>query len=277
MEADLVVRGLAPLTRKMYVRAVLGLATHYRRPPDQLTREEVQAYVVHLIQARGLSHATCGGVVAGLRFFYEVTLGRARDRFDIPAPKKPVRLPEVLSCAEVARLIAGTANRKHRALLMTTYGAGLRVSEVVRLQLSDLHSDRMLIRVEAGKGGKDRYTLLSETLLAELRTYWRVARPEPWLFPGRGGKCPLSRETAQSVYYAAKERAGIQKAGCIHSLRHAFATHLLEAGVRLPTIQVLLGHRQLETTARYLHLATGGLARAGSPFDLLAFATPAAE
>jgi site-specific recombinase XerD len=272
MEEAMVVRGLAPLTRKVYVRAVIGLTKHYGRPPDQLTRDEVQAYVLHLIQERHLSYGTCHGIVIALRFFYEVTLGRERATFHIPAPKTPVRQPEVLSRAEVARLLAGTANRKHRALLMTTYGAGLRVSEVVRLQLSNLHSDRMLIRVEAGKGSRDRYTLLSETLLAELRAYWRVARPDPWLFPGRGGQRPLSRETAQSVYYAAKERAGIQKAGCIHSLRHAFATHLLEAGVALPAIQLFLGHRQLGTTSRYLHFAHGGLARAGSAFDLLTFA-----
>jgi site-specific recombinase XerD len=272
MEEAMVVRGLAPLTRKAYARAVTGLAKHYGRPPDQLTREEVEAYVLHLIQDRGLSYSSCNGVVMGLRFFYEVTLGRERATFHIPASKTPVRAPEILSRAEVARLLAGTANRKHHALLMTTYAAGLRVSEVVRLKVSDLHSDRMLIRVEAGKGRQDRYTLLSETLLAELRAYWRVARPDPWLFPGRGGKRPLSRETAQSVYYAAKARAGIQKAGCIHSLRHAFATHLLEAGVALSAIQLFLGHRQLGTTARYLHFAHGGLARAGSVFDLLSFA-----
>jgi len=273
MERDLLVRGLAANTREAYVRAVVGLAKYYGRSPDRLSADDVQGYLVHLIEKRQLAWSSCSVAVHGLRFFYEVTLGRERHTFYIPRPKQPSKQPEILSREEVARLFASTANVKHRALLMTTYAAGLRVSEVVHLKVSDLHSDRMLIRVEAGKGGKDRYTLLSESLLAELRRYWRMYQPEVWLFPRRGApEHPVSRATAHHVYHAAKTRAGIHKGGGIHSLRHGFATHLLEAGVELATIQDLLGHGNIRTTTRYLHLAHGGLARHGSAFDLLAFA-----
>ena len=275
MERDLLVRGLSPNTREAYVRAVVGLAQYYDRSPDTLSPDDVQGYLVHLIEERQLAWSSCSVAVHGLRFFYEVTLGRERRAYYIPTPKKPSKQPEILSREEVARLFASTANVKHRALLMTTYAAGLRVSEVVRLKVSDLHSDRMLIRVEAGKGGKDRYTLLSESLLAELRNYWRLYQPPLWLFPRRGApEHPLSRATAHHVYHAAKSRAGIHKGGGIHSLRHGFATHLLEAGVELPTIQDLLGHGNIRTTTRYLHLAHGGLARRGSAFDLLTVTPP---
>jgi integrase/recombinase XerD len=276
MEQDLLIRGLSPLTQDAYIRAVVGLTKYYGRAPDTLSEHEVQAYLAALIKERKLAWSTLNVTVHGLRFFYEVTLGRPRARFSIPTAKIPATQPEILSRQEVARLVHAVPNRKHRALLMTTYAAGLRVSEVVKLKVSDLDSERMAIRVAEGKGRKDRYTLLSKRLLEELRSYWRVYRPPLWLFPGRGGQHPLGRSTAHHIYQVAKDRAGIRKGGGIHSLRHAFATHLLEAGIDLPTIQSLLGHNSIRTTSRYLHIVHGGGAQRRAALDLLAFDLPAA-
>ncbi len=206
---------------------MVGLTKYYGRAPDTLSEHEVQAYLAALVKERRLAWSTLNVTVHGLRFFYEVTLGRPRTRFSIPTAKTPATQPEILSRQEVARLMHALANRKHRALLMTTSAAGLRVSEVVKLKVADLDSERMAIRVAEGKGRKDRYTLLSERLLEELRGYWRVYRPPLWLFPGRGAQHPLSRATAHHIYHVAKDRAGIRKTGGIHSLRHAFATHLV--------------------------------------------------
>jgi integrase/recombinase XerD len=277
MEQDLLIRGLSPLTQEAYIRAVVGLTKYYGRAPDTLSAQEVQAYLAALVRERGLAWSTLNVTVHGLRFFYEVTLGRPRTRFYIPTVKTPATQPEILSRQEVARLMQAVANRKHRALLMTTYAAGLRVSEVVKLKVGDLDSERMAMRVAQGKGRKDRYTLLSERLVEELRGYWRVYRPPLWLFPGRGAQHPLSRATAHHIYHVAKDRAGIRKGGGIHSLRHAFATHLLEAGIDLPTIQSLLGHTSLRTTSRYLHIVHGGGADRRAALDLLAFASPSVE
>ena len=274
MEQDLLIRGLAPLTQEAYLRAVVGLSKYYNRAPDTLSEQEVQAYLAYLIQERGLAWSSLNVAVHGLRFFYEVTLGRSRTHFTIPTAKTPAKQPQILSRPEVARLLDAVPNRKHRALLMTTYAAGLRVSEVIKLKVTDLDSERQAIRVEHGKGGKDRYTLLSDRLLEELRGYWRVYRPTPWLFPARGSQHPLTRTSAASAYRKAKRRAGIHKVGGIHSLRHAFATHLLEAGIDLPTIQAWLGHDSIRTTSRYLHIVQGGGAAQRAALDLLAFEAP---
>jgi site-specific recombinase XerD len=276
MEQDLLVRGLSRLTQDAYIRAVVGLTHYYGRAPDTLSAEEVQAYLAALVTERGLAWSTLSVTVHALRFFYEVTLGRPRARFYIPTVKTPTKQPEILSRQEVARLVQAVPHRKHRVLLMTTYAAGLRVSEVIRLKVTDLDSERMTIRVTQGKGRKDRYTLLSERLLEELRGYWRLYRPPLWLFPGRGGRHPLARATAHRIYQVAKTRAGIHKSGGIHSLRHAFATPLLEAGIDLPTIQSLLGHNSIRTTSRYLHIVHGGGADRRAALDLLTFAPPAA-
>lgn len=274
MEQDLLVRGRSPLTQEAYIRAVVGLSKYYGRAPDTLSAQEVQAYLAALVRERGLAWSMLNVTVHGLRFFYEVTLGRPRTHFFIPTVKLPATQPEILSRQEVARLLQAVTNRKHRALLTTTYAAGLRVSEVVKLKVTDLDSERRALRVAAGKGRKDRYTLLSERLLEELRDYWRVYRPPVWLFPGRGGQHPLGRSTAHLIYQVAKARAGIHKSGGIHSLRHAFATHLLEAGIDLPTIQSLLGHNSIRTTSRYLHIVHGGGADQRTALDLLTFAPP---
>jgi len=193
-----------------------------------------------------------------------------REDFQLKVPmKRSGRLPQPLGRSEVARLIEQTRNVKHRVLLMTCYATGLRVGELVRLRLDDIHADRMLIRVDQGKGRKDRYTLLSPRLLSELRDYWRVERPHGWLFLNRDRNDHLPKGTAQKIYELAKLRAGITRGRGIHTLRHSFATHLLEAGVDLPTIQRLLGHTSLTTTAKYLHVTSKHLSGTHSPLDLL--------
>jgi integrase/recombinase XerD len=276
MEEDLVVRGRSAKTREGYLRVVADLAKHYGRPPDQLSEREVQQYVVHLIEERKLAWSSCRVAVAALRFFYEVTLGRPRPTYSVPLPKGAQKLPEILSREEVAHLMASVANRKHRAMLMATYAGGLRVSEVVRLRVTDIDSQRMLIRVEQGKGRKDRYTLLSPRLLEELRAYYRVYRPTEWLFPRRGTAVPMATTSAQRIYNAAKARAGIHKQGSIHSLRHAFATHLVESGTDVVTLQSLLGHGSIRTTMRYLHLRAQRVAAHVSPLDQLPSVPPPA-
>ena len=269
MHHDMVVRGLAERTRESYLAAVVGLAKFYRRSPDRLTQREVEAYLVHLTEARGLAWNTRSLITNGLRFFYHTTLGRKQMDFAIPRAKAPAKLPEILSREEVARILASPRNPKHRLLLMTAYAAGLRVSELVALRVQAIDSDRMTIRVEQGKGGQDRYTLLSLRLLKELRAYGRRERPWPWLFPSQRGDRPISVSCAQRVWGQAKRGARVTKHTGIHGLRHAFATHLLESGTDVHTIQRLLGHRHLGTTTRYFHLAQKTLAQRPSPLDLL--------
>ncbi|MDQ7840806.1 MAG: site-specific integrase [bacterium] len=273
MDNDMPLRGMADRTRESYLAAVARMAKFYRRSPDQLTDREVQAYLVHMLREEQLSWSTCNIAVQGFRFFYHKTLGRPAASFTIPGPKQPQTLPAILSADEVRRLIESTVNRKQRAVLVTTYAAGLRVSEVVRLKLRDIDSQRMSLRVEQGKGAKDRYTLLSARLLEEIRAYWRAYRPALWLFPARGGQQPMDPSTAQKIYYAAKGRAGITKQGGIHALRHAFATHLLEAGTDLHTIQRLLGHGHIGSTMRYFHLARRTLLGTTSPLEWLDLST----
>jgi len=270
MDKDMIVRGMAGRTREAYLAQVAGLAKFYRRSPAEITRQEVQGYLLHLLEERKLSYSTCNQAAHAIRFLHRVTLGRDRAQFCIPAPRVPQRLPEILSREEIQRLFECATNPKHRALLMIAYGAGLRVSEVVNLQVTDIDSDRMTIRVEQGKGMKDRYTLLPKRLLTELRHYWSNARPKLLLFPNaRDASRPMDTTSVQRAFYQAKERAKITKRCGIHGLRHAFATHMLEAGRDLRTIQLLLGHGHISTTMRYLQLARGTLAANVSPLDCL--------
>jgi len=260
-------------TIEAYVTAVAQLARHYGRSPDAIVVEEIRDFLHHLITVRKVAFSTCNQKLAGIQFFYHHVLGQEEFSLRVPA-KRSGRLPEPLSRDEIAKLFEVTSNLKHRALLMTVYSGGLRVSEVVHLRPQDIHSQRMLIRVDQGKGHKDRYTLLSARLLEELRDYWREYRPQPqWLFPGGNGNGPLSADAAKRVFYAAKERAQIQHGHGIHCLRHSFATHLMEAGVPLPTIQRLLGHASLNSTAKYLHVASQHLDGIRSPLDLLRLPT----
>src|SRR2546427_11058130 len=228
MDEDMVVRGMADRTRETYLWAVEGLARHYHRSPDQISDQEVQAYLRHLLRDRHRSWSTLHIVVHGLRFFYHTTLKRDRATFEIPGPRQPVQLPVVLSAEEIERVFAQTSNRKHRTMLLTTYAAGLRLNEVLHLRVHDIDSSRMTLRVEQGKGGKDRYTVLRPRLLDELRWYWKLTRPRTWLFPSQDTGKPLHPTALQRAYHLAKLRAGITKPGGLHGLRHAFATHLLE-------------------------------------------------
>lgn len=263
----------APRTVDAYVTAVAQLASHFGRSPERITREEVRDFLHHLITQRKLAFSSCNQKLAGIRFFFREVLGHQDFQLRVPA-KRSGRLPEPLSRQEIAQLLAAATNRKHRILLMTAYAAGLRVSELVRLRPEDIHSQRMLIRVNQGKGHKDRYTLLSPRLLHELREYWRRYRPAGWLFLNQNGDGPLPAGTAQKIFYNLKRRAGISHGYGIHCLRHSFATHLLEAGVDLPTIQRLLGHTSLATTAKYLHVTQKHLHSVNSPLDLLRLPQP---
>lgn len=266
---DMVLRGLAKSTQEAYLHAVAELAKFHTRSPDELSSEEVQRFLLHLFKDRGMAPMSVNRMLFGLRFFYHETLGRERTSFRLPCARRPSKLPEILSREEVLRLFDGTDNLKHCTLLKTAYAAGLRVSELVHLKVRNIDSERMTLRIEQGKRAKDRYALLSERLLSQLREYWKVYRPGDWLFPGQREGEPLSRHSAGQVFHLAKARAGIDKRGGIHSLRHAFATHLLEAGTDLHTIQRLLGHSSIRTTMRYFHLTQRRLMATDSPLDLL--------
>ena len=274
MDDDMLARGFAERTRESYLWAVTGLARFYHRSPDQISDDEIQAYLVHLIRDRQRAWSTCNIVVNGLRFFYHTTLKRDRTTFTIPSPRQSGKLPVVLSREEVQRLISQATTLRQRTMLLTTYAAGLRLTEVLHLQVHDIDSGRMTIRVVQGKGGKDRYTVLSPHLLGALRDYWKHAHPRTWLFPSEATGAPLHATALQRAYHVAKHRAGITKPGGIHGLRHAFATHLLEGGVDLHTIQRLLGHGHLSTTTRYFHLTRHTEIGPGSPLDLLARVAP---
>jgi len=269
MIEDLTARGLAAGTQKSYLRAVSQLAQYYNRRPDQLSAREVQRFLVHLHEERGLTWSSCNLYTQALRFFYRITLGRPSIDFYIPCARQEQRLPEILSRKEVRRLFESASNVRNRALLIATYGAGLRASEVICLKITDIDSDRMTLRIDQGKGKKDRYGLLSDRLLQELRGYWLRYRPTDWLFPGRFEGRPISYHRVHEIYQETKAEAGITKAGGTHSLRHTFATHMLEAGVDLHTIQRLLGHRSLHTTMRYLHVTERRLMSATSPLELI--------
>jgi site-specific recombinase XerD len=269
MDEAMIVRGMADRTRESYLWAVTGLAKFYHRSPDQIADAEVQAYLLHLIRDRQRSWSTCNIIVHGLRFFFRETLQRDRTTFCIPSPRQPGKLPALLSRAEVQRLIGHATNHKHRTMFTTAYAAGLRLNEVLHLRVGDIDSARMTIRVEQGKGDKDRYTVLSAGLLAALRAYWQVARPRDWLFPSYRTQRPMDPTALQRAYQIAKRSAGITKPGGIHGLRHAFATHLLEAGVDVHTIQRLLGHQSIQTTARYWHLTHASLTTQAARLELL--------
>lgn len=268
MLRDMQIRNLSPTTQYGYLRAVEGLARYYGRPPDQISQREVEDYIAHLFTERRYASGSCHGAVTGLRFFYMTTLGLKPSEFLLPSLRRSSSLPDILSLQEIERLLAAVKNLKHRALLMTTYGGGLRVGEVVRLRVADIQSDRMMIHIEQGKGRKDRYTLLSRRVLDTLRIYWRIYRPGVWLFPSYTDR-PMAVRSPQKVYRRAIEAAGIPRKGGIHTLRHCFATHLLEAGVDLRTIQLLMGHRSIISTMRYLHVTSKSLQGIPSPLDLL--------
>lgn len=266
---DMILRRFSQKTQEAYVAAVAGLARFYKQSPEKINKGMIQSYLLHLMKERKLSWSSCNVAVSGLRFFYTQTLGMDAMFLSIPPRKKVSQLPEILSAEELERLFAALTNQKHRVLLMTTYAAGLRVSEVVRLKVTDIDSQRMMIRVQQGKGSKDRYTILSKRLLTELRIYYKMYRPQVWLFSSSNPELPLSDRAAQRIYYHAKDKAGITKGKGIHTLRHCFATHLLESGVDLRTIQMLMGHSSIMTTMIYLQVTRKHLSSTQSPLDLL--------
>lgn len=275
MENALILRGLADRTRQSYLQSISKLARHYHCSPDLLTPAQVEAWLLYLVTERKLAYSSVNQAASACRFLYNTVLGRERADFPVPMAKTPQRQPEILGRAEVARLLSLAGDAKSQAFLKMVYATGLRVSEACALRVEDIDSqpDRMCIRVRQGKGGQDRYTVLTPSLLVVLRTYWRQYHPRSYLFPNPGGSSPMDIKVAQRRYQRARAAAHITKDGGIHTLRHCFATHLLESGVDLVTIQKLMGHKDLSTTGRYLHLASTHWHRTGpehSPFDLLA-------
>ena len=271
MTEDMQVRNLAPNTQMSYVQQVSLFARHFNRSPETLGPEDIRAYQVYLTNEKKLAPGSILIAVAALRFLYKVSLKKDWSFEDtIPAPKKPQKLPVVLSPEEVLHFLDCVGSTKHRAILTTCYAAGLRISEAVHLKPIDIDSQRMVIRVDQGKGQKDRYVMLSPKLLETLRGYWRVVRPSGgWLFEGDIANQPINRSSVELACQKARRRSGIRKPITPHSFRHAFAVHLLESGTDVRTIQLLLGHRSLATTARYLRIATSKVCSTSSPLDLL--------
>ena len=270
MTEDMQVRNLALNTQTSYVQQVSLFARHFDKSPEQLGPEDLRTYQVYLINEKKLAPGSVLIAVAALRFLYKVSLKKDWTFEDvIPAPKKPQKLPVVLSPEEVLQFLGSVGNTKHRAILTTCYAAGLRISEAVCLKPVDIDSQRMVIRVDQGKGQKDRYVMLSTKLLEILRNWWRLERPQPWLFPGDIPGRHISKDAVEQACQKARRLSGIRKPITPHSLRHGFAVHLLESGTDVRTIQLLLGHRSLATTARYLRIATTKVCSTSSPLDLL--------
>ena len=260
----------APSTKEAYFGAVKGLADYYNtRNPHSLSNEQIQDYLIYTIQVKKLAWASCNVLFCGLKKYYHEHLGRDKADFSIPPRTRSRKLPMLLSKEEVSKLLEAPSNLKHRALLATVYGSGLRVSEVVKLRPEHLDSNRMAIRVEQGKGRKDRYTVLSRYCLELLRTHWRIARPDSWVFFGRDKQRPMPVNTAQRIFYNAKKAAGITKGRGIHTLRHCFASHALEAGVEIYVIKRWMGHSSLKTTYGYIHLSPDYLRKTENPLDLM--------
>jgi site-specific recombinase XerD len=268
MIEDMTVRNLSPATQRSYLHAVSKFSRYFGRSPDQLDLEDVRAYQVQLV-ARGISWPALNQIVCALRFFYGVTLGQTDLPERIPYAREPRKLPLVLGADEVVRFLEAVPGLKSRTALTTAYAAGLRASEAVRLKVSDIDSSRMMIRVEEGKGAKDRYAMLSPQLLTILRGYWRLARPCQWLFPGRDESRPIDPQVLHAACRSACKAAGLAKRVTVHTLRHSFATHLLEAGTDIRIIQALLGHSNLSTTARYTQVASTTIRNTASPLDRL--------
>jgi site-specific recombinase XerD len=266
MLGDLQLRGATQRTQEIYLREAGNLAKYFNRSPAKLGEDELKEYLLHLINERHLSNGTYRFYVAALKFLYRTTLKREWVVEKIKCPKRDKKLPVVLDISEVESLFSVTKNLKHKAMLMITYSSGLRVSETAKLKLTDIDSTRMTVRI-TGKGGKDRYSILSQTALEYLRQYWQKYRPAEWLFEGQKKDTHITVSTIQSIFRAAIKRARITKPVSIHTLRHSFATHLIEAGTSLHHVQLLLGHRSPTTTTVYLHVSRLNLSQVVSPLD----------
>jgi site-specific recombinase XerD len=279
MTEDMTVRGFAPKTQTGYIRAVRNFTAFFGHPPDQASSEDLRRYQLHL-RSIGTSATSMNAAATALRFFFEVTLERRETAAALTSVRQPQRIPVLLSPQEVARLLDHAPGLKARAALSLAYGAGLRASEVVFLRVSDIDRERKVIRIEQSKGRKDRNAMLSDNLLELLRAWWRAGREKGvmlahgsggggWLFPGQNPVNPMTARQLSRIFHGAKEAAGIDKRVSLHTLRHCFATHLLERGVDIRVIQILLGHKKLETTARYSHIANTTLKAVKSPLDFL--------
>jgi site-specific recombinase XerD len=269
MEEDLKLRNVSPATRKVYLLYARKFVAHYGRPPTELGAEEVRGWLLHLMQVELVSYETYRQCLAAVKFLYKVTLGRPLEVERLPFPKHRRRLPVPLSLEQVAAVLGAVRSIKYRAVLMTMYAAGLRVAEACRLRVQDVDSKQMVLRVQGGKGGKDRLTLLAPRLLRLLREYWKIDKPRGRLFPGRTRDGHISPESVRSVFRRALREAGVRGAFRTHDLRHSFATHLLDAGTELVVIQALLGHRDLRTTALYAHVSVRNIQRTTSPAEHL--------
>jgi integrase/recombinase XerD len=269
MIEDMTLRNFAPHTIQVYVERVATFARYYNVSPQRLGPEQIRAYLLYLVQERHVSWSYFNQARCALQFLYRVTLGKDWVVEAVACPKQQKKLPIVLSLDELVQFFKAVTNLKHRAILMTTYAAGLRLSEVCHLRVDDIDSRRMVIRIRQAKGHKDRYVMLSPRLLAILRQYWKAVRPRHYLFQGADPDRPINPRTVQEACKAALLASGLKKKVTVHTLRHSFATHLLEAGTDLRTIQILLGHQNLGTTARYLHVSTAALKATHSPLDAL--------
>ena len=271
MIEDMRIRGMGAKAQQAHIRAIMDFAAFLKRSPDTATPEELRAYQLHMTDT-GVTPSTFNTRIVALRFFFGMTCGREDMKRFMQFRTQPRKLPVIFSVEEVSDLLmaAPGPGLKYRAALSISYGAGLRAAEVCNLKIGDIDSDRMLIHVDQGKGGKDRKVMLSPGLLALLRDYWREARPEGWLFPGKPKISPISPRQLNRAFTSAKAMAGIAKPATLHTLRHSFATHLLEANTDVRVIQVLLGHAKLTTTAQYTHVATRTIRDTVSPFEMLA-------
>lgn len=268
MIEDMTIRNLSPATQQSYIYAVSKFSRFFGRSPDKLGLEDVRAFQVHLVST-GISWSGLNQIVCALRFFYGVTLRQDAVPEAIPHAREPRTLPVILSADEVVRFLEAVPSLKARTALTTAYAAGLRASEAVALKVANIDSRRRVIRVEHGKGGKDRYVMLSPQLLSILRRYWRLVRPRTWLFPGRSADRPINVQVLHGACRSAAAAAGLSKRVTVHTLRHSFATHLLESGTDVRIIQALLGHSSLSTTGRYTQVATSTIGRTVSPLDKL--------
>jgi len=270
MEQDLRLKGLSPSTIRNYLLYCRKFAAFFMRSPEELGSAEVREFLLHQIEVEQLAYASYRQVYSALKFLYSVTLGRSNVVSRIPFPKRqPSSLPKALTVEELTAFFTAIRKPKYRALFMTCYAAGLRLGETCQLRVEDVDSQRMVLHVNHGKGGKERLTVLSPRLLEVLRAYWRLAQPKVWLFPGYPSTRPVSIDTARRVFHCARAEAGLSPSYTPHSLRHSFATHLLDAGTDLVLIQQLLGHRSLRTTSGYLHISLSRIQQASSPLDRL--------
>ena len=265
---QLQLKGKSPRTIRNYVSCIIALAMYYRIAPDLLSIQQIRDYFQYCLVEKGLSKSWMNQTISALKILFVDVLKREWSRLDIPRPQREIKLPIVLSKGETKKILNALRNIKHRALLTLTYSSGLRLSEVRYLKITDIDSSRMLVRVEQGKGNKDRYTVLSPIALVLLRTYWKMYKPKYWLFENAVGQ-PVPETTVQHTFKNALVKSGVKKDASVHTLRHSFATHMMEDGVALPVIQQMLGHKSLKTTSGYLHVQQYSINTVKSPLDTL--------